>query len=190
MSGVIAQDVVDQTITNSATETNVFVGTVPSGEWPLREVAIEQTCSYNVANTVGRNYTVRVYVGSTAGAGGTQVMQLQSPNASKDSTDHGGFQRASLLALSSSTLLVHFWSGFGGPSSGAGGFGAAATAGAFGINKVTGLSLSGAVEIRLTVQLSSTGVGHTFISKGCWAVLLDEADTAASGFASIVVAGI
>lgn len=175
MSGILWQDVVDQTITNTATETNVAVGTVPSGEWVGREVDLEQTCTYNVANTVGRSYTIRVYVESSGGAGGTLVMQMQSPNSAKDSTTKGGFQRWALLALDSSTLLVFHWAGFGGPTSSGGLFGAATTPGAFGVNKVTGLSLSGAVEIRVTVQMSSNGVGHTFVSKGVWACLVSEA---------------
>lgn len=172
-SRVLAKDVVDQVVSNTTTETNVFVGTVPSGEWVGNVVKMEQTGAHvNDTASSPRTYRVRVYVGGSGGSGGTLVSDFTSTPQARTASPFAAVQRWDMMALSSSVLAVTERFGFGGPSSDDGTFDPVTTPGGYQTNLVTGLSLSGATEVRITVTLGATGASHKFTSRGCWLVLV------------------
>lgn len=178
MSKVLLQDVVDQAVTDTLTETNVFVGTIAGGIWIGDIVAIEQTGKY-VNSGSGQSYTIRLYIGSSGGTGGTEVTEFIWGTTSS-ALASASCQRWELYALDADSLRVVMRAGFGGLGSDDGTQASATIPGGFLTNRVEGLSgLTGDTEIRITVQLSSvTGTTHSFTSRGVWVGLIDDPVTA------------
>lgn len=175
MSRLVASDNSDQAVVNTTTETNVAVLTIPSGTWVGNAVLLEQTGFYENNNQNSRTCTTRLYIGSTSGSGGTKVSEITSPAQAASTLKFAQIQRWDLVAFDSSTLHVTHRLGFGAAGSDTGNLSTPTTPSGFNDNRVTGLSLSGAVEIRITEQLSATGANHRFTSHGVRAALLTPA---------------
>lgn len=279
MSRVILQDLVDQTITGNnqgTTETNIFVGTISSGLLVNRCLLLENMGRHTNDNQNSRTYTIRLYVGSTGGVGGTLVSTFASvaQTGADASVGFASFQRWELTYIDSDSLSIIERFGFGGHGaaktlstssqaddiidcvghgfaigdavmfsaltggnglsantaywvtadsygtdtfriagqpggasldfttditagtvringSDRGSFGTITTPGGFQTNVVNSLSLDGAIELRMTAQLSHTsvGTGHSYTSRGIYGVLLTETGVGGGGSGQAVIPG-